>query len=357
MLPFLREHFGNPSSTHPYGHRARKAVARAREQVAAALGCDAGGNPLHLRRHRGEQPRHSRRGRGARADGRSSRRSSSTRRRRPCASSRGTGCGSTRLGVDARRARPARRGPTSASARTRRSSPSCTRTTRRACSSRCAELAELAHAAGALVHTDAAQSSARSPSGSASSGSTCSASRATSSTRRRASARCTSGAARRCTPSSSARHERGLRPGTENVACIVGLGVAVRAGDARPRGRPRPDAHAARSALDPSRERRSRARAQRPSRPAAPEHAERPVPGACRHRRPRGRPEVAASTGSACHEGHESASAVILAMGVPPEEALGSVRLTLGRGTTEDDVVRAGEALVRSWKRLTRAGG
>ena len=38
MLPFLREHFGNPSSTHPYGSRARNAVDRAREQVAAALG-------------------------------------------------------------------------------------------------------------------------------------------------------------------------------------------------------------------------------------------------------------------------------------------------------------------------------
>jgi len=62
---------------------------------------------------------------------------------------------------------------------------------------------------------------------------------------------------------------------------------------------------------------------------------------------------LAASTGSACHEGHESASAVILAMGVPPEQAVGSVRLTLGRGTSEDDVLRAAEALVRSWRTHT----
>jgi len=62
---------------------------------------------------------------------------------------------------------------------------------------------------------------------------------------------------------------------------------------------------------------------------------------------------IAASTGSACHEGHESASAVILAMGVPPEQAVGSVRLTLGRGTSEDDVLRAAEALVRSWRTHT----
>jgi cysteine desulfurase len=63
-------------------------------------------------------------------------------------------------------------------------------------------------------------------------------------------------------------------------------------------------------------------------------------------------PEIAASTGSACHAGHESASAVVLAMGVAPDEAIGSVRLTLGRGTTEEDVVRAAESLVRSWRGL-----
>ncbi|HQZ39855.1 MAG TPA: aminotransferase class V-fold PLP-dependent enzyme, partial [Vicinamibacterales bacterium] len=41
MLPYLREHFGNPSSGHVYGIRARQAVTRAREQVAALLGCAA----------------------------------------------------------------------------------------------------------------------------------------------------------------------------------------------------------------------------------------------------------------------------------------------------------------------------
>ena len=41
MLPYLREHFGNPSSDHVYGQRAREAVARARVQVSALLGCDA----------------------------------------------------------------------------------------------------------------------------------------------------------------------------------------------------------------------------------------------------------------------------------------------------------------------------
>jgi cysteine desulfurase len=39
MRPYLEEHFGNPSSGHAYGHKAKEAVDRAREQVAALLGC------------------------------------------------------------------------------------------------------------------------------------------------------------------------------------------------------------------------------------------------------------------------------------------------------------------------------
>ena len=39
MTPYLYEHFGNPSSAHPYGVQAKRAVERARAQVAALLGC------------------------------------------------------------------------------------------------------------------------------------------------------------------------------------------------------------------------------------------------------------------------------------------------------------------------------
>jgi cysteine desulfurase len=41
MLPYLREYYGNPSSVHASGRAARTAVDTAREQVAAALGCRA----------------------------------------------------------------------------------------------------------------------------------------------------------------------------------------------------------------------------------------------------------------------------------------------------------------------------
>jgi cysteine desulfurase len=37
MLPFLKEDFGNASSIHFYGQRARAAVDKARHQVAALL--------------------------------------------------------------------------------------------------------------------------------------------------------------------------------------------------------------------------------------------------------------------------------------------------------------------------------
>lgn len=42
MLPYLRAEFGNPSSLHGPGRRARVAVERAREQVASVLGAEPG---------------------------------------------------------------------------------------------------------------------------------------------------------------------------------------------------------------------------------------------------------------------------------------------------------------------------
>ena len=39
MMPYLKEKFGNASSVHSWGQEARKAVEKAREQVAKVLGC------------------------------------------------------------------------------------------------------------------------------------------------------------------------------------------------------------------------------------------------------------------------------------------------------------------------------
>jgi len=47
---------------------------------------------------------------------------------------------------------------------------------------------------------------------------------------------------------------------------------------------------------------------------------------------------VAASSGSACTSGSLTASHVLLAIGLPPEIAHGSLRLTLGKDNTEEDI-------------------
>jgi cysteine desulfurase len=52
-------------------------------------------------------------------------------------------------------------------------------------------------------------------------------------------------------------------------------------------------------------------------------------------------PEIAASTGAACHEGTVMLSPVLRAMGVPPQVGRGAVRLTVGRFTTQAEIDRA----------------
>ncbi len=41
MRPYVAEHFGNPLSTHPFGEKPREAVERAREHLAALLSCES----------------------------------------------------------------------------------------------------------------------------------------------------------------------------------------------------------------------------------------------------------------------------------------------------------------------------
>lgn len=354
MLPYLREHFGNPSSGHVYGTRARDAVARARTQVAALLGCDedeviftSGGTEANNLAIRGV------------AEAREDRSHVVTTciehpaTARPCAWLERHGGSVTRIGVDA----DGRTRVDEARDAIDRDTALVTvmhSNNETGVLQPVVELAGLAHAAGALVHTDAAQSVGKvrvnvrelgvdllsvaghklyAPKG--------------------------VGAlyVKRGTPLApfalGAGHERGLRPGTENVASIVGLGAACDAV-----GRDLDVAAARMRALRDSLWERLAA--------AAPAlalngHRELRLPNTLNVRFPRasgdavlaGAPEVAASTGSACHEGHETASAVIVAMGVVPEAALGSVRLTLGRSTTADDVARAADALARSWRRCT----
>jgi cysteine desulfurase len=47
---------------------------------------------------------------------------------------------------------------------------------------------------------------------------------------------------------------------------------------------------------------------------------------------------LAVSTGAACSSGAIEASHVLVAMGLRPDQARGSIRLSLGKQTTEDDI-------------------
>ena len=59
MLPWLREHHGNPSSSHMFGQRAAKAVATARAQVASLIGAQPAEIGFHpwpiIREHPGKR--------------------------------------------------------------------------------------------------------------------------------------------------------------------------------------------------------------------------------------------------------------------------------------------------------------
>lgn len=64
---------------------------------------------------------------------------------------------------------------------------------------------------------------------------------------------------------------------------------------------------------------------------------------------------IACSTGSACQAGVPRPSHVLLAMGVPHEQARGALRLTLGHGSSRDDVRALLAALPAALQRARRA--
>lgn len=150
-----------------------------------------------------------------------------------------------------------------------------------------------------------------------------------------------------------AGQERGIRPGTENVAGIVGLGMAAELA-----GTLLAEEGVRQAAL----------------RELLWEQLSYSVPGLVRIT-PRERTlpntlmvavpgvlgadvltelsEVAASTGSACHSGVHTPSAALLAMGIEADVALGALRLSIGRSTTKSDIERASTVL---GDRIGRAG-
>lgn len=135
-----------------------------------------------------------------------------------------------------------------------------------------------------------------------------------------------------------AGQERGLRPGTENVAGIVALGAAADlAGrlledESRRQAGLREHLWESLSAQVPDLVRLT------PRHSALPNTLMVAMPGQLGADILAEAPTVAASTGSACHAGTHEPSASLLAMGIDPHVALGALRLSIGRATTASDV-------------------
>ena len=63
-------------------------------------------------------------------------------------------------------------------------------------------------------------------------------------------------------------------------------------------------------------------------------------------------PELAASTGSACHDGSGELSGVLKAMGTSREQGFGAIRFSLGRSTVAADLDRAAELIAARVKEI-----
>ncbi|MBI2288168.1 MAG: aminotransferase class V-fold PLP-dependent enzyme, partial [Chloroflexi bacterium] len=66
-------------------------------------------------------------------------------------------------------------------------------------------------------------------------------------------------------------------------------------------------------------------------------------------------PELAASTGAACHAGSTEPSSVLLEMGLSRGSALGALRLTLGRWSTQEEIDTAAALIVKQAKLLMQS--
>ena len=64
--------------------------------------------------------------------------------------------------------------------------------------------------------------------------------------------------------------------------------------------------------------------------------------------------DVCASTGSACHSGTTQLSPTLAAIGLSPADAAGTIRLSLGWNTSEEEIDRASSALLNAWESLAR---
>ena len=354
MLPWLTTHFGNPSSDHPFGRAAKQAVEHARGQVAALRGCSvaeivftSGGTEANNLAIMGSCHRHGRT---------RSRLVTSTVEHpavaRPFARLGTEGFTVVHLPVDGE-------GMVLPDAAREQLSDDTLLVSVMLANNETgtimplAEIAGLAHEHGAIVHTDAAQAVGKIPVSVAGLGVDL-----LSIAGHKLYAPKGVGALfmREGTQIDpvllGAGHEHGLRPGTENVPYLVGLGVACELASRKLEeelnriGSLRDRLFGILSAGIPG------LRLNGHSSERLPNTLNVSFPNVSGNHILAAAPGLAASTGSACHEGVDAPSSVLLAMGLEPATALGAVRLSLGRGTTVDQIEEAAQFLIQSWQSL-----
>jgi cysteine desulfurase len=152
-----------------------------------------------------------------------------------------------------------------------------------------------------------------------------------------------------------AGQERGRRPGTENVPYIVALGEACRiAGAMLEREAKRLSGLAGDLFAALKREIPGIILVGHPTQ-RLPNTLNVLFPNASSRKILEKCSRVMASTGSACHADSEEPSAILTALGIAHDQALGAVRLSLGRGTAREDVADAAADLAAAWRSVLAA--
>jgi cysteine desulfurase len=148
-----------------------------------------------------------------------------------------------------------------------------------------------------------------------------------------------------------AGHERGLRAGTENVPYIVGLGRAAMLAFHRL------DESANHLTLLRDRLYYQLKNAIGPALTVNGERAERlpntlsiNFPGVVGQELLARIPELCASTGAACHSGATSMSATLACIGLTATQARGTIRLSLGWPTSQEEIDSAASLLIDAWE-------
>jgi len=353
MLPFLREHFGNASSTTPLGRIARVAIEEARAEVAELIGAQP--EEIIFTSGGTEASNHAIRGFAALApSGRTGIVTSTVEHpatEMPCRRLERQGFTVTRIGVngdgvlDLAAARAAISGKTALVTIIHAQNEIGTLEP-------VGEMAAAARAAGAPIHVDTSQSLGKVSVNVAAWGidALTLAGHKLYAPKGIGALYLRSGHA---IPSvmDGAGQEGGRRPGTENVSHIVGLGRACRIA----RQRLAEDA----SRIAALKERLWRALAagvpglkRLGGSCTLPNTLSVLFPGVIGNALLDATPAVAASTGSACHAGSSTPSAIVLALGIAPGQALGAVRLSLGRNSDAAQIDAAAAALIEGYRRL-----